>query len=166
MRHFKQGGVKQSLFRRVIGQPNRYRRSMQLQFFGIVISLLLISPVREFYLLSRELDFRIEPTYAKEVEVKPDFATYAFEQAKKAGLNPVDVLRIIQCESGFNPNALNGNKNGSVDVGIAQWNLKSHPHIKIETALDPYQSIDLMIKERLHDKNWSAWMCAKKLGIR
>lgn len=144
----------------------RVRKQMQLEFLAVMILLLTVAPAREYYYLTKEL--QIQPVFAQELrEVKrPDITTYAFEQAKKAGLNPVDIIRIIQCESGFKPNALNGNKNGSVDVGIAQWNLRAHPHIKIETALDPYASVDLMIKERLHDKNWSAWVCANKLGIK
>jgi hypothetical protein len=163
MRQFKVGEVKQSWFRKVIGQSNRHRRNMQLQFFGIIIALMLVSPVREFYLLFKDLDFRIETVQAQ--EQKLSVKDYAWEQAKKNGLDPVNFVVIIFHESRWNTEAIGVNKNKTYDAGLLQIN-SIHKDISLSDKLDPYKAIDWAIKKRLHDGNYSAWVAANQLGIR
>lgn len=117
-----------------------------------------------FYQLFQEMDF-VQPVMAQEVKERPAPLIYAYQQSEKVGLNPANLVRIITCESALDPKALNGNHDGSVDMGIAQWNNKAHPEISIEEKLDPYKSIDLMIKTRLHDKNYHQWSCSRLLKI-
>ena len=46
-------------------------------------------------------------------------------------------LAVLKCESGLNPKALNSNKDGSINRGIAQWNSKYWPQITDNMAYDP-----------------------------
>ncbi len=88
---------------------------------------------------------------------------YAWEQSKKAGLDPVHFVMIIECESGWKSDAVNVNRNGTYDIGLVQWN--SIHKIGIQDKLDPYKSIDLMISYRLKSGSYKAWTCANKMGI-
>jgi len=44
------------------------------------------------------------------------------ESSKTYGINPLIVYAIIKTESGFNPYAINKNKNGTYDIGLMQIN--------------------------------------------
>ena len=44
------------------------------------------------------------------------------EASRLYGINPIIVYAIIKTESGFNPKAINKNKNGSYDLGLMQIN--------------------------------------------
>lgn len=93
---------------------------------------------------------------------------YVIEKALENKLDPLELIAVIQGESGFNENAYNINTNGTVDLGIAQWNsihIKSG-FITIKCAGDTKCSIDKMIEKRIKDGNYSAWYAARKLGIK
>ncbi len=93
---------------------------------------------------------------------------YVVNQAIANNLDPLELIAVIQGESGFNPNAYNVNTNGTVDLGIAQWNsihIKSG-FITVECAGNAECAIDKMIAKRLKDGNYSAWYAARKLGIK
>ena len=90
---------------------------------------------------------------------------YAWTEAKKHGLDPVNFILVIWGESRFNPEALGVNNNKTVDIGLLQIN-SIHKDISLSERLDPYKSIDWAIKKRLHDGNYSAWVAAKALGIK
>jgi hypothetical protein len=93
---------------------------------------------------------------------------YAVEKALENKLDPLELIAVLQEESGFNENAYNINTNGTVDLGIAQWNsihIKSG-FITIECAGNAKCSINKMIEKRIKDGNYSAWYAARKLGIK
>lgn len=95
--------------------------------------------------------------------VKLSVKDYAWEQAKKAGLDPVHLVMIIEKESNWDSEAIGVNNNKTYDLGIAQWN--SIHKIPLQDKLDPYKSIDMMIAYRLKTGNYHAWVAAQKLGI-
>jgi hypothetical protein len=77
------------------------------------------------------------------------------------------VLRIIQCESGFKADAIGYNpKSNTIDIGLVQINHYYHKEVPIMDKLDPYKSVDFLIKTRLNDGNYHQWSCAKTLGIK
>lgn len=159
------GNIKRNRIGQFIGNSNRYRKQMQLQFMAIMIILVSIAPAREIYLLTKEVEHSVDVVHAAEVG-KPDPIIYAVQEAKKHGLNPVNLLRIIDCESAFNPEAIGINpKDKSADIGFVQINHKWHKEVSIQDKLDPYKSVDWMIKTRLQDGNYHQWSCANKLGI-
>lgn len=53
-----------------------------------------------------------------------------FEAAEYHGVNPWLLMSIAYVESGFNPKAINKNKNGSTDVGMMQINSIWFPVLK------------------------------------
>lgn len=150
--------------------PAKKRKMFWLKF-EITSAILLIAVGAESYQfwkfsieIEPDISFANAQVVVKSPENKPDILTYTIQQAKKAGLDPVNLLRIINCESGFNPEAVGVNK-GSVDIGFVQINNVAHPEVPIEDRLDPYKSVDWMIKTRLQDKNYHQWACSKKLNI-
>ncbi len=90
---------------------------------------------------------------------------YVLEEAKKAGLNPREVELIIHCESTWNSKATHKNRNGSIDAGL--WQINSiHKNISFEEKMDYKVATKWALEKRLRDGNWSAWYCAKKMGIK
>lgn len=73
-------------------------------------------------------------------------------------------IAIAKCESGLRPEAYNGkNSNGSNDSGLFQIN--SVHGVSKRFLQDPL--INTLIAKEIYDGrgNWSAWVCARKLGI-
>lgn len=67
-------------------------------------------------------------------------------------------LAIVDCESTWNPQAININKTGSKDRGLIQWNDYWHPEISDKCAFDPACAIPPFIsyiKKGLAHR----WMC-------
>lgn len=93
---------------------------------------------------------------------------YIVEQAEKNGLDPVDIMMIIQGESHFNENAVGVNTNKTADLGLIQVNsihIKSGS-ITLKCAGETKCAIDWLIKKRLADGNYSSWVVANNLGIK
>ena len=93
-----------------------------------------------------------------------DIKQVVMAMVSQAGLDPFEAYAIIQCESGWNPEAYNINTNRTADFGL--WEINSiHKNISTVDKFDPVKSTEWAINKRLHDKNWSAWVCANNLGI-
>lgn len=80
----------------------------------------------------------------------------------------INGMMIIQCESGWNPMALHTNTNGTVDIGLWQWNMPLHANrLSPEQAFNYQIATDFAINKYWEDGNsWRAWVCASRLGIR
>lgn len=73
----------------------------------------------------------------------------------------INIEKIIQCESGWNPNAINTkNKNGSFDAGIVQIN-SIHKDISNADKFDYKKSIDWMVK-KVNKQGFGAWRSSIK----
>lgn len=90
---------------------------------------------------------------------------FVLNEAKSLGLNPAEVEKIIRCESRWNPGAANyRNRNGSYDLGL--WQINSvHKSLSDKDKLDFKKATRWALAKRVNEGNWSAWYCAKKLGI-
>ena len=84
------------------------------------------------------------------------------------GKDAPQALMIAKCESGLRPNALNDNTTWggvSQDLGLFQIN-KKYQGVTNPNFLYNYKINTLMAKQIFDSRgNWSAWSCAKYLGI-
>jgi hypothetical protein len=102
---------------------------------------------------------QMAPQPAEAAIMQPlDYENYAAQEALKVGIDSQRFTATLQCESGFDPNAL-GDQGTS--VGIAQIHLPAHPDVSHENALDPIWSIDWAATNFAKDPEM--WSCYKKL---
>lgn len=87
----------------------------------------------------------------------PDLQTYASTTAELYGLDPQLFQDVLECESGFNPNAVGDH---GTSWGIAQLHdPETDWQISTSTALDPYLSIRIMARmwARGEAGRWTCW---------
>lgn len=80
------------------------------------------------------------------------------------------ISAIIQCESGWDAEAVNVNthKDGStsIDTGIVQRNSIHKKTLSHADSFDYEKAIDWMISKSRRDGGFGAWVCARKLKIK
>ncbi len=81
--------------------------------------------------------------------------------SKYFGSATPQALAIIKCESGGNPNATNHNSNGSTDRGLFQIN-SCHG---ANSTYNVEANIAYAYKLSRGGRNWSPWVCSRKIGI-
>lgn len=75
--------------------------------------------------------------------------------AKRYGVQPLLMKRVIECESSNNPDAVG---DGGTSFGLAQIHLPAHPDITKEQATNPDFAIDFLAKNLAAGKG-SMWTC-------
>ena len=81
---------------------------------------------------------------------------YASSTATEYGLNVRRFLATIECESGWNPHAVG---DAGTSIGLAQLHYPSRDWgISTSTALNPYESIDIMAAAWGRGEAWR-WTC-------
>ena len=94
--------------------------------------------------------------YTKE-EIKEIISQIAIQY----GVAPQLAIRVAECESGLNPDAVNVNPKGSKDRGLFQWNDYWHPEISDECTFDVRCSTEAFCKTvKEGHLNW--WNASKK----
>lgn len=82
---------------------------------------------------------------AAEAGTDTSLVDFAWEEANRAGLDPLLVLAVIEQESGWNVNAINHNSNGTTDEGLGQINSGTWPSLakalNLTDPMDPRQNI-------------------------
>jgi len=81
--------------------------------------------------------------------------------AKEMSVDSDLAVRVAQCESGLDSQAVNKNSDGSLDRGLFQWNNKWHPEITDEIAFDVEKSTKEFCKAVKND-NLSWWSASEK----
>ena len=71
-----------------------------------------------------------------------EIAQIIYKHTKNKGLDTFFYLALIKTESNFNIRAINKNKDGSLDRGIAQLNSRTFPDLELEDFYDPDINID------------------------
>lgn len=108
---------------------------------------------------------------APKVKDKAYFQAYTRSYCKDIGLSPEmteKLMLTIQCESGWNPEARNKNKDGTIDWGIAQLNSywyigAGRPCPSVEVAInDPEFCLRLMANQFKAGRAVD-WICYRKL---
>lgn len=69
------------------------------------------------------------------------------------------IAKVINCESRWNPEAINVNKNGTIDTGIVQRNSIHNKTLSTKDSFDYKKSIDWMINKMHKDGGLNAWVC-------
>ena len=87
-----------------------------------------------------------------------DYENYAAQEAVKIGIDPQRFTATLQCESGYDPQAV-GDQGTS--LGIAQIHLPAHPNVTSQEALNPIWSIDWAAQNFAKDPE--IWSCYHKL---
>lgn len=109
-----------------------------------------------------------KPEIKQAVADEPKMIDWVLNEVEKAGINKTEALMIIQCESRQNPSAYNINKHASgitsLDAGLWQLNLY-YQKISLADALDYKLATAKAIEIYKSRGNWSAWSCAKILGL-
>ncbi len=85
---------------------------------------------------------------------------WVLAKTKEAGMNPVEVDKIVQCESGWNDQNSHVNTGGSIDRGLFQINDKYHPSVSNACAYDYKCNTEEAIKI-YKASGWNPWACAK-----
>ena len=69
------------------------------------------------------------------------------------------IAKVINCESRWNPEAININKNGTIDTGLVQRNSIHNKTLSTKDSFDYKKSIDWMINKMHKDGGLNAWVC-------
>ena len=78
----------------------------------------------------------------------------------KLGQHNADkAMRLIHCESTWNPEAVGYNK-GSVDLGLFQINTRYHPEVKPSCSLD-YKCATREFIRIFNKRGWNEWTCGR-----
>ena len=88
---------------------------------------------------------------------------YILYEVERAGLNPAIAEKIIFCESRFQEDSSNTNKDGSIDRGIWMINDKWHSEVSSKCCYDYKCATEAAIKIA-KKRGWGEWTCGKKLG--
>lgn len=91
-------------------------------------------------------------------EARHDIGRYVYTRFKdEFGVAvAVQALRIVSCESKWNPNAVHVNSGGSVDKGL--WQFNSVHGYADDAMFSPYQSTELAV-EMYKVSGFSPWVC-------
>lgn len=73
----------------------------------------------------------------------------------------IDTMVILKCESHYDSYAINVNKDGSLDLGVAQFNGKHHPEVSRSCAFNIECAIKEMMRIYKKDGNFNQWACNK-----
>lgn len=99
----------------------------------------------------------------REIGKEPTIQEYVFEEVKKAlGVKEaIKAVSIVQCESGWNPEATNVNKDKTIDRGLWQINNHFQKQVSGACAYDYKCATKEAIKIYQKRGNWGAWVCGK-----
>lgn len=93
---------------------------------------------------------------------EPSMKEWVKMEIEKAGLNWEEANAIIECESRWDNWAYNLNTNGTTDFGLWMINSVHKGTISVEDRWNYKTATKWAINKRLHDGNWSAWVCSNK----
>ena len=98
-----------------------------------------------------------------------DMKEWVLWRVKKEGIDPYEAYAIINCESRWNPESINGSHNNGgngTDLGLWQINTKYQSQVKPSCSLDYHCATDEAIKIYKKRGNWSAWACSEIIGLK
>jgi len=128
---------------------------------GVIADNNLITAFATGYAGTSAIQNILSTTKPKKEHTKKTITEIIREIANKKKVSPNLAVRVAQCESGLNPEAVNVNTDGSRDRGLYQINDKWHPEVTDEQAFDPIFSTNFFCDAVLRNKlSW--WNSSKK----
>jgi hypothetical protein len=153
-------------------------KKAKIKFWGISIILIAITlamavvGAQEVYIQASQ---RVKDLFSPKVQTvtaetpePTDMRDWVLWKVKEAGIDPYEAYSIINCESLWNPEQLQwkANDNG-VDIGLWQINSYHQKQVKPSCSLDYKCATEEAIKiYQKRGNNWSAWNCAKIVGLK
>ena len=129
----------------------------------ICLALIVIGGVVLFF-ATRTSKIEMTEVVVKQVEAKKlaneEIIWNLLDKYGLTLLEKIDTMMILKCESKFSQYAIGVNKNGSLDLGVAQWNTGAHKEISRECAFNIECAIDKMMQTYKKDGNFNQWVCA------
>lgn len=98
--------------------------------------------------VNKKPDYYIINDNGYKAKLSDDLQDHVYQMCSKYDISGYEKLIIskLYCESSYNPNAVNYNRNGTKDLGIAQINSSNHKWLRKKLGItnfkDPYQSIE------------------------
>ena len=124
-----------------------------------ILTVTLLGLIKAKTLYMQEVKIPVAYAETAQLQTKEDYINYVYELSTTGKFEPNKVVRTIQCECSFNPNAIGDN---GTSFGLAQIHLPAHPNITKEQALDPKFAIEFITSEFQKGNQWK-WTCYKKL---
>jgi hypothetical protein len=87
---------------------------------------------------------------------------YIYQEAERAGVDPIKTSMLIQCESRFDRYAINFNRNGTKDIGLFQIN--DINGVSDECRFNVNCSMNWAFKE-IKKNGYKHWVCGKILHL-
>ena len=153
------------------GKPTKTAKALKVWKIK-VIALIIVSTYTALITI-RAWDMavgnQLEPlAEVAEAKTEPSMKEWVLEEVKNAGIDPYEAYMIINCESRWNDQAINGSHNNGgngTDLGLWQINTKYQPQVSPKEALDYKLATKYAIEIYKARGNRSAWSCAKIVGL-
>ena len=99
------------------------------------------------------------------IEKMTPMELWVWEEVEKAGLDPNKAFRVVECESGWQPEASFINqKHNSIDRGLWMINSYYHSEVSPSCAYDYKCSTKHAIRI-VKERGWREWVCGIKLKL-
>jgi hypothetical protein len=104
-----------------------------------------------------------EVNVARAEEQEMPIRLYVLQELYKAGIDVDKADKIIECESHYNENAININRDKTFDAGI--WQINSiHKDITLKDKIDYKESTKWAINKIKRDGGFNAWACNRLIA--
>jgi len=157
----------------------RFSKKQKISFYAIsilviagVLALAVVGADEVYSRASQRVKDIFKPKVIEVTADTPeptDMKDWVLWKVKSEGIDPYEAYSIINCESRWNPEAVNGSHNNGgngTDLGLFQINTKYQPQVKPSCSLDYRCATEEAIKIYKKRGNWSAWTCASIVGLK
>lgn len=104
--------------------------------------------------------YQIAPVNVRRQVKELGMKDYVLREFSKAGIDVKVAEAVINCESRWNPDAININTNKTYDAGILQIN-SIHKDISLKDKLDYKKAVAWAVNKVKRDGGFNAWTCSR-----
>lgn len=160
-------------------KKGKFSKKQRISFYTIsilliagILALAVVGADEVYARASQRVKDIFKPRVIEVVADTPeptDMKDWVLWKFKQAGIDPYEAYAIINCESRWDPEAVNGSHNNGgngTDLGLLQINTKYQPQVKPSCSLDYRCAVEASIE--IYKKNhnsWKAWSCSRIVGL-